>query len=245
MRPIQKPSSPIPSEFDHLSPEQLEYIHDRLRTQPYADVQALIFAEFGIEISINKLFRYYQKLALARLLEIPGTSAEAAGQLQKLYNGEPVQLDQAGLEAIQRRALELAISPSTSPSLLLNLMRVFTWEHRKSMDEHRQKIDTEKSAHRNRLAEIAERHALVAERRAKCEEQRVELLHRHQDHLEKTKPGATVWPQAEITRLFETELQRPWSGHAPAKSKPPANCSDAHSAECLNENAHQNSARSA
>src|SRR5215218_5719587 len=161
---LPKPRSPIPPEFDHLSPKQLEYIHDRLLTQPYADVQALIFAEFGIEISINKLFRYYHKLALARLLEISGTPAEAASQLQKLYNGEPVQLDQAGLEAIQRRALELAISPSTSPSLLLNLMRVFTWEHRKSMDEHRQKLDADKSAHRHRMAEIAERHAIVAER---------------------------------------------------------------------------------
>ena len=114
--PKRKPRSPLPPEFDHLSLKQLDYIHDRLLTQPYADVQALIFAEFGIEISINKLFRYYQKLALVRLLEIPGTPAEAASQLQKLYNGEPFQLDQAGLEAIQRRALELAISPSTSPS---------------------------------------------------------------------------------------------------------------------------------
>jgi hypothetical protein len=214
MKPIRKARSLVPSEFDHLSPKQLEYIHDRLITQPYADVQALIFAEFGIEISINKLFRYYHKLALARLLEIPGTPAEAAGQLQKLYNGEPVQIDQAGLEAIQRRALELAISPSTSPSLLLNLMRVFTWEHRKSIDEHRRKIDTDKSAHRSRLAEIADRHAIVAERRATCEEQRVALLQRHQAHLEKTKPDAAAWPQAEITRLFETEPQRPHPGRA-------------------------------
>jgi hypothetical protein len=214
MKAIRKLRSPVPSEFDHLPPKQLEYIHDRLLTQPYADVQALIFAEFGIEISINKLFRYYHKLALARLLEIPGSPAEAASQLQKLYNGEPVQLDQAGLEAIQRRALELAISPSTSASLLLNLMRVFTWEHRKSMDEHRRKIDAEKSAHRNRLAEIAERHAVVAERRATCEEQRVQLLQRHQAHLEKTKPAAAAWPQAEITRLFETELRRPHPGRA-------------------------------
>jgi hypothetical protein len=212
----------IPPELDHLSTKQLEYIHDRLLTQPYAEVQALIFAEFGIEISINKLFRYYHKLALARLLEIPGTPAEAASQLQKLYNGEPVQIDQAGLEAIQRRALELAISPSTSPSLLLNLMRIFTWEHRKSMDEHRRKIDADKSAHHNRMAEIAERHATVAERRATCEEERVALLQRHQAHLEKTNPGAIAWPQAEITRLFETELQRPWSGHAHASVPRPA-----------------------
>jgi hypothetical protein len=216
MKATRKPRSPIPSEFDHLSPKQLEYIDDRLLTQPYADVQALIFAEFGIEISINKLFRYYHKLALARLLEIPGTPAEAASQLQKLYNGEPIQLDQAGLEAVQRRALELAISPSASASLLLNLMRVFTWEHRKSTDEHRRKIDADKSAHRNRLAEIAERHAVVAERRATCEEQRVALLQRHQTHLEKTKPGVAAWPQAEITRLFQTELQRPHPRHAAA-----------------------------
>jgi hypothetical protein len=216
MKAIRKPHSPVPSEFAHLSPKQLEYIDDRLLTQPYADVQALIFAEFGIEISINKLFRYYHKLALARLLEIPGTPAEGASQLQKLYNGEPVQLDEAGLEAIQRRALELAISPSTSPSLLLNLMRVFTWEHRKSMDEHRKKIDAEKSAHRKRLAEIAERHAVVAERRAGCEEQRVELLRLHQAHLEKTKPGAAAWPQDEINRLIDPELRYPHPGHAAA-----------------------------
>src|SRR6185295_4761187 len=68
LHPKRNPRSPVPSEFDGLSPKQLEYIQDRLLTQPYADVQALIFAEFGIEISINKLFRYYHKLALARLL---------------------------------------------------------------------------------------------------------------------------------------------------------------------------------
>jgi hypothetical protein len=232
MKPIRKPRSPVPTEFDHLSPKQLEYIQDRLLTQPYADVQALIFAEFGIEISINKLFRYYHKLVLARLLEIAGTPAEAASQLQKLYNGGPVQLDQAGLEAIQRRALELAISPSTSASLLLNLMRVFTWEHRKSMDQHRQKMDTDNSAHRNRMAEIAERHAAVAERRASCEEQRVALLQRHQALLEKTKLGAAAWPQAEITRLFEAELQRPHPGHAASKSNPSV---AAHSTESPNE----------
>jgi hypothetical protein len=89
----------------------------------------------GIRISINKLFRYFQKVQFADQVEIAEDSNEAVEQLLNLYNGQPVDLDKAGLETIKRRALQLAVSPSTKPSMLLNLMRIFTWEHRKSMDE--------------------------------------------------------------------------------------------------------------
>src|SRR5262245_27069759 len=206
----------LPPEFEGLCPVQLDYINDQLREHTYADVQRMLFTEYGIHISINKLFRYYKKLELAEQLEISEDSNESVQQLLNLYNGQPVDIDKAGLETLTRRALELAVSPKTKPSMLLNLMRIFTWEHRKSMDEdrkamnaHRKQMDLDKAAHRNRMAEIAER-------RAKCEEDRVKLLERRQTHDEKLKPAKVPeMPQEMLTRIIEEELAKPWQGPLP------------------------------
>jgi hypothetical protein len=62
------------------------------------------------------------------------------------------------------------------------------------------------------MAAVAERRAQCTERRAKCEEERVELLNRRQTHLEKSKPAASEWPQAQITELFRQQLAEPWPG---------------------------------
>jgi hypothetical protein len=213
----------LPPEFQGLSPEQLDYINNQLRSHTYAEVQELLFTDMGLRISINKLFRYFQKVELADQLEIAEDSVEAVEQLLKIYNSQPVDIDKAGLETIKRRALQLAVSPSTKPSLLLSLMRIFTWEHRKSMDEHRKQMDREKSAHRNRIA-------AVAEGRAKCEEIRVETLQRRQTHLEKTKSASTDFAQAQITELLRKELSQPWPASAgtPAADEPRNTSSEPH-----------------
>ena len=188
----------LPQEFDGLSPEVMDYINDYLRENTYADTQRMLFTEYGIKISINKLFRYREKLDLALHLEISQDTTDAVEQLLNIYNGQPADIDQAGLETLKRRALQLAVSPKTKPSMLLNLMRIFTYAHRKSMDEHRKKMDGEKSAHRARMA-------AVAERRAKCEEDRVKLLERHQLHHEERNP-TQFNNQEEITRIIDKEF---------------------------------------
>jgi hypothetical protein len=216
----------LPPEFEGLSPVQLDYINDQLRAHTYAEVQEQLFTEMGIRVSINKLFRYFQKVQLADQLEIAEDSTEAVEQLLNLYNGRPVDLDKVGLETIKRRALQLAVSPSTKPSLLLNLMRIFTWEHRKSMDEdrksmnaHRKQMDAEKSAHRKRMAAVAERRAQCSERRARCEEDRVKILEQRAAR-EKTKQPSYEWPQAQITELIRNQLSEPWPGSAGIPADP-------------------------
>src|SRR5690349_7183963 len=51
----------LPPEFDKLTEEQIEGINDLLRTKTYQETQEQIQFHTGIYISINKLFRYYQK----------------------------------------------------------------------------------------------------------------------------------------------------------------------------------------
>src|ERR1051325_9536657 len=191
----------LPSEFDGLSPEVMDYINDYLRENTYADTQRMLFTEYGIKISSNKLFRYREKLDLALHLEISQDTTDAVEQLLNLYNGQPADIDQAGMETLKRRALQLAVSPKTKPSMLLNLMRIFTYEHRQSMDEHRKKMDEEKSAHRARMA-------AVTERRAKCEEDRVKLLERRQQQAENPKQTKVEFPQELMTRFINEELGR-------------------------------------
>src|ERR1051325_1300215 len=103
-------------------------------------------------MSINKLFRYREKLDLAFTLEFAEDTTGSVEQLLNIYNARPVGIDKAGMETPKRRALQLALSPKTKPTILLSLMRIFTYEHRKSMDErrheHRQKMDEDKSNYR-------------------------------------------------------------------------------------------------
>src|SRR5262245_59282989 len=60
----------IPTEFDGLAPAVMDHINDYLRENKYTDTQRMLFTEYGIQISTNKLFRYREKLDLALALEL-------------------------------------------------------------------------------------------------------------------------------------------------------------------------------
>src|SRR5262245_21899143 len=90
----------IPAEFDGLSPEQMDHINDYLRENKYTDTQRMLYTEYAIQISTNKLFRYREKLDLARLLEISEDTTEAVEQLLNIYNGQPADIDEAGMETV-------------------------------------------------------------------------------------------------------------------------------------------------
>jgi hypothetical protein len=197
--PKPKPRFRLPPELEQLAPEELDFVNDQLRSKTYSEVQEMLLTKCGIHISINKLFRYYQKLQFADQLEIAEDSSEAVEQLLNIYNGQSVDLDKAGLETIKRRALALAVSPSTKPSLLLNLVRIFTWEHRKSMDDLRKKIAADNASHRDRIAQ-------TAERRAKCEEDRVKILDRHRAWIEKSRPHNSPAADMEKEKILKEML---------------------------------------
>src|SRR5688572_25588695 len=59
-----------PPEFASLPREQLDYIHDILRTKTYDEAQQEIWASLGCRISTNRLQRYREKIDLAAALEI-------------------------------------------------------------------------------------------------------------------------------------------------------------------------------
>ena len=151
------PFQPLP-EFAHLRPDQLEYIHDLLRDSTLADVQQQLHMDLGVRLSSSTLHRYRAQLDLADQLHLGTDTASAVAQLRDLYAGRETNLDPAGLQVIKQRALALAAAPKTSPSLLKDLHRIFTYEDRKQEKQqtlaHRQDIDSQK------LQLARERHAL-------------------------------------------------------------------------------------
>lgn len=161
-----KPFQPLP-EFASLSREQLDYIHDLLRGKTYEDAQQEIWVTLGCRISTNRLQRYREKIDLAAALEIAGEDTiPAVDQLNNLLAGRESNIAAAGMLLIQQRALALAASPKTSPTLLKDLFRIFTYEDRKSDNAHRRQIAEQREATRKRLADLAERKHADAQKRA-------------------------------------------------------------------------------
>lgn len=132
-----RPFKPIP-EFEHLSPDQLEKINDLIRSATYAKAQREIEIRYGIKLSINKLFRYLHRLnAAEEFSSVDEELTVSVNDYVNLLNGKPVPFSAAGKQVIQKRAFELACAPNTSPSLLKDLFRIFTYEDRHSLAERK------------------------------------------------------------------------------------------------------------
>ena len=67
-----------------------------------------------------------------------------------LLAGKPVDLDAAGIHIIKQRAVGLAADPNSSPSLLKDLFRIFTYNDRLSVQQRRVKCH-------ERMTKVAER----------------------------------------------------------------------------------------
>ena len=219
--PASQPTQPahqrgirLPPEFENFNAEQLDFINDLLRTKTYAEVQRIIHQETGLRISINKLFRYREKLDFAECLQISQHTDEDLQQLIHVcqgQSGQSIDLDQAGLQTIKRRALALACSPSTKPSRLLKLMRIFTWEHRKSMDDHRKQMDAQKATHRDRLARLAEQRLALQQRRFESAERRAQLraeAQKSKPAAETTQPEPRVYPDGNMVPYLSEYAQQ-------------------------------------
>src|SRR3954467_11064377 len=126
MRPFQT----IP-EFEHFTPEELDKVHEIIRSTTYAEAPRDIHVRYGIKLSTNKLFRYLRKIDCAEeLSSIDEDVTVSVNDYVNLLNGKPVPFSAAGMQVVLKRAFELACAPSTSPSLLKDLFRMFTYEDR-------------------------------------------------------------------------------------------------------------------
>jgi hypothetical protein len=161
-----EPFAPLP-EFAGLAPDKLEAIHDYIRHHTYEESIAFLHKELGVEISLNRLYRYRSRLDLATQLEIAHDNAPAIENLLALLAGKPVDIDAAGLQIIKQRALALASRPDAAASTLMNIFRVFTWEHRKTVTEHRMRSQDRRDKCRERIAKVAERRQNLAEKKFK------------------------------------------------------------------------------
>jgi hypothetical protein len=158
-----RPFEPLP-EFANLTPEHIEFLHDYIRHHTYEQSISLLRSTLNIEISLNRLYRYRSRLDLAEQLQIADSNTPAIENLLGLLAGKSVDLDPAGLAVIKQRALALAARPDTAPSVLMNLFRIFTWEHRKTVNEHRMQSIDRRDKCRERMAKVAERRQDLAEK---------------------------------------------------------------------------------
>src|SRR6185503_8202038 len=109
-------------EFASLPNDQRDYIHEILQTKTYDEAQQEIWSNLGCRISTNRLQRYREKIDLAAALEIADEDTlPAVDQLNNLLAGREINIPAAGLHLIHQRALALAASPKTSPTLLKDL----------------------------------------------------------------------------------------------------------------------------
>jgi hypothetical protein len=165
------PFEPLP-EFAGLAPERLEVIHDYIRHHTYEESIEFLHKELGVEISQNRLYRYRSRLDLAIQLEIAYDNAPAIENLLALLAGKPVDIDSAGLQVIKQRALALSARPDAAASVLMNLFRIFTWDHRKNVAEHRMHSIDRREKCRERVTKVAERRQKLAEKKFKKAEEK-------------------------------------------------------------------------
>ncbi|HEX7859278.1 MAG TPA: hypothetical protein VF773_03055 [Verrucomicrobiae bacterium] len=157
-----RPFEPLP-EFAALTKPELERIHELLRTSTLAEVQAHLLTTHQIDLTISTLHRYRSRLDLAEQLQLAQYSAAAVEELLHLFAGRATALSTAARGVVLQRSLGLVASPSTSPSLLIQLHRLFTYEDRREAIQHR--IEMEKLREQTRS-----RHAVVAEQRQRLAE---------------------------------------------------------------------------
>jgi len=216
-----KPFQPLP-EFASLPREQLDYIHDTLRAKTYEDAQQEIWSTLGCRISTNRLQRYRETLDLAAALEIADEDTlTAVDQLNALLAARETNFPAAGIHLIQQRALALSASPKTSPTLLKDLFRIFTYEDRKQEKQqtlalrHTQRLELAHLREQTRLQISADRRATAEQtlaHRKEIDSQKLQLARerhalelRKQEHREKLAAAQTPNPNANDEAAMRAE----------------------------------------
>lgn len=166
-------------------------------TKDYDEAQQEIWSTLGCRISTNRLQRYREKIDLAAALEIADEDTlPAVDQLTNILAGRETNIPAAGIHLIQQRALALAASPKTSPTLLKDLFRILTYEDRKNDNAHRRQIAEQREATRKQTADdrramnehrkkIDYHHARLAEQREQTRTRMADLAVRKHDDAQK------------------------------------------------------------
>jgi hypothetical protein len=156
-RPHRASPFQILPEFAQLSADDLAEVHNVIRDVVIPDAQKFIFQRHGISLSGHCLYRYRSRLHLADQLQVSEDNAPAIQNLLGLLAGKPVDLDKAGIHIIKQRAVSLAADPNSSPSLLKDLFRIFTYNDRLALQRRRVKCH-------ERMTKVAERRQKFVEK---------------------------------------------------------------------------------
>src|SRR5687767_10656225 len=98
---------PIP-ELDALPDEKQEQLHKWIEDLGYHKAMAKLQEDWGISITYNKIYRYFQRVLQKRQYEEHLDHQIAMPEYLALLNGEPVPYSEAGIQTIHKRAFELA-----------------------------------------------------------------------------------------------------------------------------------------
>src|SRR5262245_8785199 len=114
---------PIP-ELDNLPEARRDQLHDWLDTLGYIKTIAKLKQEWGLEITYNKLYRYYQRILQKAELDLVLEDELSVPQYLDLLNGRSIPYDKAGIQRIMHRAYHLIAEHGHSPTKLATLLRV-------------------------------------------------------------------------------------------------------------------------
>ena len=118
---------PIP-ELDNLPEDKRDLLHHWIEELGYHKAVQKFREDSGVEVTYNKLYRYYQRVLHHQQFEQAEDDKLTMPDYLALLNGEPVAYDRAGIETVMKRAFTRACQPNIKPSELSALLRTRTAE---------------------------------------------------------------------------------------------------------------------
>ncbi len=129
---------------------------------PYRLIQKQVAEEFGIECSFSALSKFYQEFAAPIYLRKRHELLGLADEIAKDVAANPGRFDAATIDALKRKALEMAVSPATNPA---DVKAIFSLVLKsRAQDTDQEKLALDKDKFQNDFATAAMKH--VAEIKA-------------------------------------------------------------------------------
>src|SRR5215216_1207744 len=125
--PMNTTLKPIP-ELETLSEEQRDLLHGWIDELGYRKAIARLKSELGLEITYNKLYRYYKRVLHKEPFDEMFEDEIVMADFLDLLNGKKIPYDQTGIELIMKRAFDLSCAREITPAQLASLLRIFHYK---------------------------------------------------------------------------------------------------------------------
>lgn len=126
-----------------------------LSGMPYHRAKETVSKEFGIEVSLQALSRFWQEVCAAQLVLRRKRAVETAEAVAQEAAQRPGQFDSATIDALKQKAFEICINPQASPEDVRALMSLVLKAQDQQMARERLQLDVQKYQERVAAAKSA------------------------------------------------------------------------------------------